>query len=125
MRNYKKNMLLTYVSITYLFSLSILITVLLTKFYYTYNYYKGIYLGDNTIEVYIKDKDYKYLRKNPYIYSNSKRIKVKILGKDSYTKNNYTLVLLKSKKISKKTKLNISIYKGKKNLFNMLIKPWR
>ena len=125
MRNYKTNILITYISVFYLILFVILIIFIFSKKYYTYNYYKGIYLSSHTFEVYVKKKDLKYLEKNPYIYLNSKREKIEILEKDNVSYKNLSLIIMKSRKVNKKTKLNISIYNDKKSIYSMLIKPWK
>ena len=124
MRNYKKNMFLSYISFLFLILFFLFVLYIYLNFYYTYNYYKGIYVIDDICEVYVKRGDAFYLKKNPYVYLNSKRRKVKLISTDKIN-NKYYNVLLKIKNINKDTKLNISIFKSKNRIIDMLIKPWR
>ena len=72
----------------------------------------------------MKDKYVKYLEKNPFVYVDSKRVKIEIIDcqKNYYKDYDNLLIKLDFKKDKRIEK--ISIYKGRKTFMKLFFECW-
>ena len=123
MKKFKYESIFIYNFIFLIVGLFIIISIL-NKLIPSYIVTKASLVLDNTYSAFIDNKTLKQLNKNPYVYIDSKRIKIEII--DTYKKyyKNYNKVIFKIKKKINNKELDISIYNNKDDFKKIFFKCW-
>ena len=123
MKKFKYESIFIYNFIFLIVGLFIIISIL-NKLIPIYIVTKASLVLDNTYSAFIDNKTLKQLNKNPYVYIDSKRIKIEII--DTYKKyyKNYNKVIFKIKKKINNKELDISIYNNKDDFKKIFFKCW-
>jgi len=122
MRKYQNNIGIFMMNFMVLILGVVLLTYIFLSPFKSYQVCDGNIVLDNIYELLVDRKTLKCLQRNKYVYVDGEKKKFEIISVNRNYYKNYNQVLVRCK--SRKEKISISIYRGKKSFLTMFLECW-